>query len=39
MLQKAETILLNIFHNFRFYDKNIDLDRLRKNVLQGKNFY
>jgi hypothetical protein len=36
---EAETILLNIFHNFRFYDKNIDLDRLRKNVLQGKNFY
>jgi len=36
---EAETILLNLFHNVRFYGENIDLDKLRKNVLQGKNFY
>jgi hypothetical protein len=36
---EAKTILLKIFDNFRFYDKNIDLDKLQQNILQGKNFY
>lgn len=36
---EAKDILFNIVDNLRFYDKNIDLDRLQKNIIQGKNYY
>lgn len=34
----AKTILLNIADNIKFYDRNIDLDKLQKNILDGKNY-
>lgn len=34
----AKTILLNIADNIKFYDRNIDMDKLQKNILDGKNY-
>lgn len=36
---EAKKILLNIADNIKFYDKNIDLDKLQKNILDGKNYF
>lgn len=36
---EAKTILYNIVDSFKFYGKNIDLERLQKNILQEKNYY
>lgn len=33
----AKSILLKIANNIKFYDRNIDLDKLQRNILEGKN--
>lgn len=34
----AKTILLKVADNIKFYDKNVDLNKLQKNILEGKNY-
>lgn len=36
---EAKTILLNIADNFTFYEEDIDLNRLQKNIIKGQNYY
>ncbi len=35
---EAKTILLKLADSIKFYDKNLDLNKLQQNILEGKNY-